>query len=150
MNKIILLSLSAAFMLSTKFSYCQELRRSASFGAAVGNINDSLKSALKLSSLSGTIINKVIEGTAAEKAGFTVNDVLVSLNEDKIENAAHFIRLLKNHYGGDEVKIGYYRNSKHDVLKMTLLPKKMETSEEFDIIYSSVQSAHPAYSRALF
>ena len=140
MNKIIFLSLAAALFLMQKFSSAQELPRGAWFGAQITDLNDSTKAALKLSSLTGTLLQKVVPGSSASKAGFTVNDVLVSMNDENIENTGHFLKLLKKHHGGDKIKIGYYRESKLKTSTMTLLPKPMEASNDFDIIYSSVQS----------
>ena len=138
--KIIFLFLVAALFLADESSFGQELPRSASFGAVVMDLNDSLKAALKLSSLSGTFIKKVIEGSAAEKSGFAVNDVLVSMDGKNINNTNDFLQLLKKHHGGDKVKISFYRKSKLQETTVNLLPKKMETSDDFDIIYSSVVS----------
>jgi pimeloyl-ACP methyl ester carboxylesterase len=124
----------------TKSSFGQELPRSASFGALVGDLNDSTRAALRLSSLSGTLIQKVIAGSSAQRGDFTVNDVLVSMDGETIENTSRFLELLKKHHGGDEVKISFYRKSKLKVTTMVLLPKQIETSVDYDIIYSSVLS----------
>ena len=140
MNKIVFLFFVAALFLNKKSSFGQELPRSASFGAAVSDLNDSSRAALKLRSLSGTLIKKVIEGSSAQRADFTVNDVLVSMDGENIENTNHFLELLKKHHGGDKVKIGFYRKSKLRATTMILLPKQMEKSDDFDIIYSSVFS----------
>src|SRR6185436_16730216 len=139
-NKIIFLFLVAALFLVKKSSFGQELPRSASFGALVSDLNDSTKAVLKLSSLAGTLIKQVVPGSSAQNAGFTVNDVLTSLDGEKIENTNDFLKLLKKHHGGDKVKISYYRKSKLKQTTMILLPKQMETSDDYDIIYSSVLS----------
>jgi hypothetical protein len=130
----------AALLLMATASFGQELPRSASFGAVVRDLNDSSSVALGLSSLSGTWIEKVIPGSSAQKAGFTADDVLVSIDGTPIENTGHFLKLLKKNHGGDQVKITFYRQSKRTETTMTLLPKKMETSDDYDIIYSAVQS----------
>jgi len=140
MNKIIFLYFIAALILIKTSSHGQELPRGASFGALVSDLNDSSRTALKLASMSGTILKKVIPGSSAHKADFTMNDVLVLMDGEKIENTAHFLQLMKKHHGGDEIKIGFYRKSKLKETTLTLLPKQMETSVEFDIIYSSVKS----------
>jgi uncharacterized protein len=140
MNKIIFLSLLAALSLTNNSSSGQDLPRSAFFGAAVSDLNDSTKAALKLSSLSGTLLNKIFAGSSAQKAGFTANDVLVSMDDQNIENTNNFLALLKKHHGGDKVKISYYRKSKLMTTTMILLPKQMETSNDYDIIYSSLSS----------
>ena len=140
MKKIIFLSLMATLFLMKKPSFGQELARAASFGALVDDLDDSTRTALKLSGLSGTLLKKIVPASSAQVAGFTVNDVLVSMDGEKIENTGHFMNLLKNHHGGDQVTIGYYRKSKRRETTMTLLPKQMETSVDYDIIYSSVVS----------
>ena len=140
MNKIIFLSLVAALFLMKNSSFGQELPRSASFGALVGDLNDSSRTALRLSSLSGSLIKMIVASSSAQKAGFMANDVLISMDGAAIENTNHFLALLKEHYGGDKVKISYYRKSKLKETTMILLPKQMETSSDFDIIYSSVLS----------
>jgi uncharacterized protein len=140
MKKTIFSFLTAAVILIGNVSFGQELRRIASFGAAISDLKDSSQVALKLPSSSGALINKVIPGSSAEKAGFTVNDFVVSMDGESILNASHFIELLKKHQGGDKVKIGFYRKGKLQATAMTLLPKQMETSDAYDIVYSSVMS----------
>lgn len=140
MNKIIFLSTVAALFLMKNSSFGQELPRFVSFGALVTDLNDSSRAALKLSSLSGTLIKKVVAGSSAQRAGFTANDVLISMDGENIENTNHFLGLLKKHHGGDKVKISFYRKSKLTVTTMILLPKQMEKSDDYDIIYSSVLS----------
>lgn len=118
----------------------QELPRSAWFGAAVIDLTDSSRTALKLSSPTGTLIKKVIPGSSANKAGLMEQDVLVSMNGEKIENTNHFLSMLKKLKAEDKVIVGYYRNSALQEMKMTLLSRPMETSEDFEIIYSAVKS----------
>jgi len=142
MKKIIFLSFAIVLLLMEKSMSGQELPRSASFGALVADLNDSSRAALGLSSLQGSLIKRIVPGSSAEKAGFIMNDVLVSMDDEKIENTVHFLDLLKKHHGGDKVKIGYYRKSKLKETTMSLLPKQMETSDDFDIIYSSVLSGN--------
>ena len=140
MNKLIFLSFVTALLLVNKFSLAQELPRSASFGAMVKDLNDSSRTALKMSSLAGTHIQKVIPGSSAYKAGFTANDVLISMDGITIENTKHFLELLKKHHGDDKVNISFYRKTKLKITTMVLLPKQKETSDDYDIIYSSVVS----------
>lgn len=139
MNKMILLAFTAAMFLETP-TVAQELPRSASFGALVNDLNDSSKTALGLPSLSGTLIRQVVPGSSAQKAGFAANDVLVSMDGARIEHTGQFLALLKTHHGGDNIKIGYYRQSKLREATVHLLPRPMETSKEYEVIYSSVVS----------
>ena len=129
-----------AVLLMQTFSFSQDLPRSASFGAAVSDLNDSLKAALRLSSFSGSHINKVIPGGSAQKAGLKANDVLISIEGTNIENTTHFLALLKKYHGGDKVKIAYYRDAKRSSVTVLLSPRPMEASDAYDIVYSSVTS----------
>lgn len=139
MRRSIFLSLVTLLFITNR-SFGQELPRSASFGAMVSDLNDSSRTALGLSSNSGTHLKKLVPGFSAEGAGFKIDDVLISMDGENIKNTTHFLGLLKKHHGGDKVKISFYRKSKLKQTTMVLLPKQMETSEEYDIIYSSVQS----------
>lgn len=139
MNRKIIFQMISLLLLMN-FSFAQELPRSASFGAMVGDLNDSTRAALGLSSAGGTLIQKVVPGSSADKAKFLMHDVLVSMDGEKIENTPHFLQMLKKHHGGDEIKIGFYRNAKLKETGMTLMPKQKESSVDYEIIYSSVVS----------
>ncbi len=130
----------ALFLLINSSAFGQELRRGASFGAAIMDVKDSLRSVLKLSSTQGTLIKNVFPATAAQKAGLVANDLLIEMDGEKIKNTAHFLQLLKTHSGGDKIKVSYYREAKLMVANITLLSKPTETSKDYDIIYSSVVS----------
>src|SRR4051812_18956571 len=122
MNKTSFFLLVAPLFI-TPWAFGQELPRSASFGAMITNVNDSIKTALTLPSSSGTLIKKVLEGSSAQKAGFSANDVLVSMNAAPIENTGEFLALMKKYHGGDNVNITFYRNSKLKKTTVSLLPK---------------------------
>jgi len=139
MYKILFLLLVATFS-CVNTSFAQDLPRAGSFGAVVNNINDSTARALKHTSQAGTILKAVIAGSAAQKAGLRMNDVVVSMDGETIANTDHFLALLRKHNGGDKIKIEYYRESKLKEAIVALLPKPMETSNDYDIIYSSVLS----------
>lgn len=130
----------ALFLLINCSLFSQELRRGASFGAAIMDLKDSLRVALKLSSTQGTLIKNVFQGSAAQKAGLSANDMLVDMDGEKIKNTSHFLQLLKTHSAGDKIKVSYYREAKLSVANITLLSKPTETSKDYDIIYSSVVS----------
>jgi alpha-beta hydrolase superfamily lysophospholipase len=139
MKRFVLHSATVVVLLS-KLSFAQDLPRSASFGTLVYDLNDSVRSALKLGSLSGTYVKMVVPGSSAQKAGIMPNDVIISLDGQPIENTGRFLELLKKHHGGDKVLIGYYRHGKLSKATVNLMPKPMEKSDDYDIIYSSVVS----------
>ena len=127
MKKLLVILVCTVFLVGNSNTFAQELPRSASFGASVGDLNDSIQAALKLPSGEGTLIKLVVPGSSAEKAGFMVNDVLVSMDGEEIQNTDQFLKMLKKHQGGDRVKINYYRKSKHKNVQLVLLP---DTTDE--------------------
>jgi pimeloyl-ACP methyl ester carboxylesterase len=141
MFKIFFLSLVLILSIVVN-SFGQELPRSASFGALVSDLNDSSRIALALSSISGSHIKKVVPGSSADRAGIKMDDVVISIDGQNIQNTNQFLALLKKHHGGDKLKISFYRESKIKQTTITLLPKPIETSEAYEIIYSSVKSGN--------
>ena len=140
MKKIIFLLWISSFIKLT--AYSQELPRSALFGAAVADLNDSTAKSFQLPTSKGTWLKQVISGSAAEQAGLIANDVLVEFDGNVINNTSHFLSILKKYHGGDKAKVNYYRQAKLKTTTVTLKSKAKETSNEYDIIYSSVQSGN--------
>ena len=118
----------AAFFGHTSFA--QELPRTASFGALVNDLNDSMTTALQVPSSKGTFLKQVFDGTSAHQAGLKNNDVLISFDSKSIENTAGFLAILKTYHGGDQVEIKYYRHAKLKTATLTLQSKAKETSKE--------------------
>lgn len=58
----------------------------------------------------GALLEKVIENTAASKAGLQENDVIVEWNGARVESAAQLRRLINETPVGRKVTIGYIRN----------------------------------------
>lgn len=139
MKKIIFL----LWITSVTFAaFGQELPRSASFGALVSDLNDSITKSLRVPSSKGTWLKQVVKGSAAEQAGLINNDVLISFDGKVIDNTNHFLSILKEYHGGDKVKVSYYRQAKLKTATLTLHEKPKETSKDYDVIYSSLNSGN--------
>lgn len=120
----------------------QELPRSASFGAMISDLNDSTTRVLGLPSAKGCLLKQVIAGSSADVGGLINNDVLISFDGNTIDNTAHFLRLLKEHHGGDKIAISYYRQAKVKTATIQLQARVKESSKDYDIVYSSVHAAN--------
>jgi uncharacterized protein len=118
----------------------QELPRSAFFGALLGDINDSIKTALSLPDENGTVIKKVVANSSAESAGIAENDVIVAVNKLNIKNSSEFVSTIRKYYGGDSIAVSFIRESKHYNKNIILKPREKETSKYYEVIYSSVKS----------
>ena len=73
----------------------------------------------------GVVIIKTSEGYPAEKAGLKKGDIILSINDTKIEDSAHFKYLLYKYKVGDKIKITYYRDKKINEATI-ILDKKSE------------------------
>ena len=69
----------------------------------------------------GAVLSYIESGKAADKAGLKVGDVIVSMDDIKIEDTSHFKYQLFKHKIGDKVKIKYYR---YNELRETTLELK--------------------------
>ncbi len=137
MKKILLLLWISALILTAS---AQELPRSASFGALVKDLNDSTAKQLQVPSSKGSWLKEVIGGSSAAEAGLISNDVLISFDGKGIDNTNHFLSILKKYHGGDKVKVSYYRQAQLETATVILKSKAKETSNSYDIIYSSIHS----------
>jgi len=69
---------------------------------------------------SGVVVVDVTEGSGAGKAGLKKGDVIVSVNGKEVSNAAYLKYELYQNNVGDEIAIGYIRDGKTKVAKVTL------------------------------
>ena len=60
----------------------------------------------------GVLIDGVVRGSLAEQAGLAANDVIVSLNGQRIDTAADLWSVLAGLNGGDAVELGIYRDGR--------------------------------------
>ena len=72
----------------------------------------------------GAQIIEVFEGSAAEKAGLVVGDILLSVDGKESNTVDDVISALSNNKPGDKVKITYLRGTKVKNLKATLQERK--------------------------
>ena len=81
----------------------------AYLGAFLGDITEERARELKLDTVSGAIVGKVVADSPAARAGIREGDVLLSFRNDKIENREHFFRLLNETPPGRLVTLGVIR-----------------------------------------
>lgn len=86
----------------------------------------------------GAIINKVMEGTAAEKAGLLANDVIVGWNGGRVESTRQLIRLVRETPVGRAVRIEILRNGSPMTINATIGKQENEMFEGFNSTMDSM------------
>lgn len=68
----------------------------------------------------GFFVKKVNPGSAAEKAGIKVDDIVIGIEGKLIESMEEFNKIKKNYKAGDTIKVSVYRDKKIIDLDVTL------------------------------
>lgn len=80
----------------------------------------------------GVLIARLVSGGAAEQAGLKENDVITSLDDEKVEDPISFGGLIRGRKAGEEVRVGYLREGEPGKLKVTLKERKMRDNVQND------------------
>lgn len=81
-------------------------------GVTIQKVSKDLADSFGLESSKGALITSVADNSPAQQAGLKRGDIIVSLNEHKIESINDLPRLVADIPIGDTANIGVYRNSK--------------------------------------
>jgi len=92
----------------------------AFLGIEVTDLNSENAKEFGIQSLEGVVIDKVIREGAAFKAGLKRGDVILKINQEKINSKADFDENLSYFKPGDEITIHYLRNGKNEQKKVQL------------------------------
>jgi len=88
-----------------------EVRRGL-LGVTINPVDREVAEALNISVDSGAIVTSVAEGSAAERAGLEVDDIIVEINSKRISNAFELVNTIGLMSPGEEVTIRYVRGER--------------------------------------
>jgi membrane-associated protease RseP (regulator of RpoE activity) len=71
----------------------------------------------------GVLVRSVERGSRAEKAGFRAGDVIVRVDDEKINDSGDFTHALRSQKPGSAMSIGIIRDRKEQTLTLTLPPR---------------------------
>ena len=80
----------------------------------------------------GVLIARLVSGGAAEQAGLEENDIITSLDNERVEDPISFGGLIRGRKTGEEVRVGYLREGEPGELKVTLKERKIRDSVQDD------------------
>jgi len=91
--------------------------------------------------LGGVHINKVTRNSPADKAGIQIGDIILSINDKKINHTLELANYIKYHHPGSEVKLAFLRgNGQHSI---TVKIGEMPDADAESYFTSSPAAASP-------
>ena len=118
-----------------------EVRRGL-LGVTIQAIDSEVAEALNASVDRGALITEVVPGSAAEKSGLKVDDIIVGVNDEKITNASELRNTIGLKGSGESVTIRYIRDGKERTVNAELGQQQLTRSAGTDI--------HPGLEGAQF
>jgi len=93
-------------------------------GAEVMGLNDMIRKQLDISTDQGALVNSVIDGSPADKAGVQRGDVIMRFDRQRVRDVAHLQELIADTSPGDRVKVVVEReeNAKVFYVKLGEIP----------------------------
>ncbi len=131
-----------------------EVRRGR-LGVYIQDVTPELAKAFDIGDIKkGAVVAQVVKGSAADKAGLKVGDVIVSVNDRPVVDSTD----LRNQIGlmrvGQEVKLEIIRDGKHKTVKASIAAaqeRKMQAGKINDLLsgaeLGAIQEDHPLYGR---
>ncbi|HEX8710446.1 MAG TPA: PDZ domain-containing protein [Terracidiphilus sp.] len=89
---------------------------------------------LKLKDAHGAVVTLIDHDAPAAQAGVQVNDVIVSLNGQKVDSVAQFWQMFYQYSAGQKVSVGISRNGDLQTLAVTLSDRRAVEHEVWDRI----------------
>lgn len=118
-----------------------EVQRGA-VGIAMQEIDPDLASALGLDRSMGAMVTWVQPGLPGEDAGLVVGDVILSVDDEVIDDVNEAVRTIGERRPGDKVRLGVLRDGKERTVKVTLADRSELTAS------NDVDRAEPGTRRA--
>jgi serine protease Do len=89
-------------------------------GVTIQNVDEATAKALGLDKTAGALVNSVLEGQPAEKAGIQSGDVILSINGREIENTEQLLRVVAQIAPGSRVSVLIWREGQQRTVSLTV------------------------------
>ncbi|MCJ7756146.1 MAG: PDZ domain-containing protein, partial [Thermoanaerobaculales bacterium] len=99
-------------------------------GVSIGNINRDDAEAFGLDDTNGALVEEVVKGHAAAKAGIRHGDVIVSVDGTSLVDTRELIDTVSAMPPGTEVELGVVRNGKKITVDVTLEEREADATPE--------------------
>lgn len=89
-------------------------------GVTIGNVTEDMAAAVGLAEAKGAIVSSVTENSPAEKSGLERGDIIVKVNNRKVDDATSTTRMVGALAVGSKNKFEIYRDGKRRVIDVTV------------------------------
>ncbi len=89
-------------------------------GVTIQNIDENTAKALGLDKAEGALIGNVMPGEPADKGGIKAGDVIIAVNDKKVDDSSELLRAIAAEKPGSKTKVTVLRNGTKKVLTLTL------------------------------
>ncbi len=89
-------------------------------GIGIQDLTEELAESMDLKGQKGVLVNKITEGSAAEKAGIKEGDVITAINGEKVEDGNSLRNKVAGTKPGSEIKLKLFRDGKEQELTAKL------------------------------
>ncbi|MBF0240862.1 MAG: PDZ domain-containing protein [Desulfamplus sp.] len=89
-------------------------------GIEINNINETMAKQLGLKISEGVLVNRVIAGSPAEKAGVLPGDILFEFDRREIDDVEDLVKLLNKAEAGERVRLSLFRDGERLVIYVEL------------------------------
>lgn len=110
----------------------------AVLGVMIRSVTGNLAKEKDFEQTYGAYIDSVFTGSAADKAGIKNGDIVISINDAKVESSPELQEIIARHRPGDEIVLKIIRKNKEKTLKVTLQnnngEKKLVKKEDLKVL----------------
>ena len=99
----------------------------ALLGVNIGDIDADLAKKLNLDHVEGVYVANVTDDGAAKEAGIKTDDVIISIDGDKVKSSAELQEKVSQYRPGDDIKVTVLRDNKEKQFTVTLRNKHGDT-----------------------
>jgi len=89
-------------------------------GVIIGELTKDLADYFEIDSTKGVVVNDVLKGSPAEKAGLETGDIILKINDSDVESVGHLRNTIAMVSPGSKVKLLIYRNGKEKTITVKI------------------------------
>lgn len=129
------LPLAIALLAVPRGACAEELKRRGMIGVQLAPLTPEVRQQFNIPVEKGVVFTGIVPNSAAERAGLKGGDVLTKLGDVTIDGLPTFMRTLRKYGAGDTIKFTVHREGGETTADVTLAPRPLETSSDYDIVY---------------